>query len=163
MISCTCVQRLATALALLLSALTLPACSGGGYQLEGRVVAGEYSAVTVVDADDPRLLEGEGLSAVSLHVQLDPGELRRRSLARGTTSGDGSFALPIDLIGAGTFHHDIGVFARRAGRDPATGYFRLPNRSKRLLIVMTRGTDADLGENPENLYDEYERFRDGPR
>lgn len=155
-------RRLAIAIGLLIGAATIPACSGGGYQLQGRVIAGEYSAITIVDADDPRLLEGDGLSGVTLHVQLDPGQLKRRSLARGTTMGDGSFALPIDLIGAGTFHHDIGVFARRSGRDPATGYFRMPSRSKRLLVVMTRGTDTDLGEEPEDLYGQYERFRDGP-
>ena len=162
MIHRTLFHRVTIAIGLLLGAVALPACSGGGYQLQGRAIAGEYSAITVVDADDPRLLDGEGLSAVSLHVQLDPGELRRRSLARGTTSGDGSFALPIDLIGAGTFHHDVGVFARRSGRDPATGYFRLPSKSKRLLIIMNRGTDSDLGENPEDLYGQYERFRDSP-
>jgi len=162
MINRTLFQRSLTAIALLVISIALPACSGGGYQLQGRIISGEYSAVTVVDAGDPRLQEGEALAGVALHVQLDPGELKRRSLARGTSGSDGSFALPIDLIGAGTFHHDIGVFARRAGRDPATGYFRLPSKSKRLLIVMTRGTDADLGEEPEDLYGQYERFRDGP-
>lgn len=144
------------------AAIALPACSGGGYELKGRVISGDYSAVIVVDADDPRLSEGDGVTGVTLHVQLNPGELKRRSLARSTSGADGDFSLPIDLIGAGVFHHDIGVFARRQGRDPASGYFRMPHSSKRVLIVMNRGTDRDLGEEPDDLYEDYERFRNGP-
>jgi len=155
-------RKLGAMFVLLLAAAVLPACSGGGYQLQGRVIAGDYSAITVVDADDRRLTEGEGLTGVALHVQLDPGQLKRRSLARGTSGGDGVFAMPIDLIGAGSFHYDIGVFARRSGRDPASGFFRLPARNKRVLIVMNRGTDRDTGENPEDLLGQYERFRDRP-
>lgn len=151
--------RVLAFLALACAALVLPACSGGGYELQGRVIAGDYSAVTLVDADDPRLAEGEGLSGVSLHVQHNPGELKRRSLAQGTSGSDGLFSLPIDLIGAGVFHHDIGVFARRSGRDPASGIFRMPPKSRRVLIVMNRGTDRDLGEQPDDLYSDYERYR----
>ncbi len=155
-------RKLGAMLVLLLAALALPACAGAGYELQGRVIAGDYSAITVVDANDPRLTGGDGLTGVALHVQLDPGQLKRRTLARGVSAGDGVFSLPIDLIGAGSFHYDVGVFARRSGRDPASGYFRLPARNKRVLIVMNRGTDRDTGENPEDLYGQYERFRDGP-
>lgn len=147
---------------LLLVATLLPACSSDGYALQGRVIRGDYSGVMLVNADDPRLSAGEGLGGVSLHVQQDPGQLNRRTLTRGNSGGDGSFALPIDLFGAGSFNYDIGFFARRQGYDPATGYFRLPPKSKRVLIVMTRGTDRDLGEEREDLYGQYEQFRDGP-
>jgi hypothetical protein len=162
MIRCEVGRKLGAMLVLLLAAAALPACAGGGYELQGRVIAGDYSAITLVDADDRRLSEGDGLSGVALHVQLDPGQLKRRSLARSTSDGDGVFAMPIDLIGAGSFHYDIGVFARRSGRDPASGFFRLPARNKRVLIVMNRGTDRDTGEDPEDLYGQYERYRDGP-
>ena len=146
----------------LIAAMVLPACSGGGYELQGRVIRGDYTAVMLVDRDDERLSTGEGITGVSLHVQQDPAQLNRRTLARGSSMADGSFALPIDLIGAGTFHYDMGVFARRAGYDPASGYFRLPPRSKRVLIVMNFGTDHDLGEEREDPYEDYERFKGGP-
>lgn len=155
-------SRIFSLVALLLVASVLPACSSGGYELEGRIIRGDYSGVTLVDADDPRLSAGEGLGGVSLHVQQDPGQLNRRTLHRGSSLGDGSFALPIDLFGAGSFNYDVGVFARRQGYDPATGYFRLPPKSKRVLIVMTRGVDRDLGEEREDLYGQFEQFRDGP-
>ncbi len=146
----------------LIASLVLPACSGGGYELQGRVIRGDYSAVLLVDANDDRLSSGEGIVGVGLHVQQDPAQLNRRTLARSNSMSDGSFALPIDLIGAGTFHYDIGVFARRKGYEPASGYFRLPPKSKRVLIVMNFGTDRDLGEERENPYDDYERFKDSP-
>lgn len=155
-------NRIFSLIVLLMVATVLPACSGDGYALQGRVIRGDYSAVMLVDADDSRLTSGEGLAGVSLHVQQDPGQLNRRTLHRGNSGGDGSFALPIDLFGAGSFNYDIGFFARRQAYDPATGYFRLPPKSKRVLVIMTRGTDRDLGEEREDLYDQYEQFRDGP-
>jgi hypothetical protein len=148
---------------MLLASLVLPACSGGGYELQGRVIRGDYSAVIVVNADDERLSRvDDGMPGVSIHVQQDPGALNRRTLARSSSGSDGSFAIPIDLLGAGSFHYDIGVFARRKGYDPASGFFRLPPKSRRVLIVMNPGRDRDLGEEAEDLYGQYERFRDSP-
>ncbi|MFI4853643.1 MAG: hypothetical protein ACIAQF_01535 [Phycisphaerales bacterium JB065] len=146
----------------LIAALVLPACSGGGYQLQGRVIRGDYSAVMLVDADDDRLSTGEGIAGVALHVQQDPAQLNRRTLVRGNSMSDGAFALPIELIGAGTFHYDIGVFARRKGYEPTSGYFRLPPKSKRVLVVMNFGNDHDLGEEREDPYEDYERFKGSP-
>ena len=155
-------NRFLALVAIFVAGLLLSGCAGGGYQLQGRVIYGDYSAVMLVDSDDSRLTTGEGLAGTTIHVQQDPGQLNRRTLARGNAGGDGSFALPIDLIGAGTFNYDVGVFVRRSGFDPATGYFKLPPKSKRVLIVMTGGTDRTLGEEREDLYEQYEQFRDGP-
>lgn len=149
-------------LSLALAMIVLPACSGGGYALQGRIIRGDYSAVTIVEADDPRLASGQGIPGVAMHLQHNPGQLNRRTLIRGSSGGDGSFSLPVDLVGAGVFQHDVGLFVRRQGYEPATGYFRLPPKSKRVLIILNHGTDRDLGEDGENLYDEYERFRGGP-
>jgi hypothetical protein len=152
--------RWVSAALLLCAGVLQVGCAGGGYELRGRVIHGDYSAVSIVEANDPRLTQGDGIGGITVHVQQDPGQLNRRTLARASSGGDGSFALPIDLIGAGVFNHDVAVFARRQAYSPASGYFRLPPRSKRILIVMTAGADHDLGEERENLYDEYERFRD---
>ena len=131
--------------AALLACSLLTACS---YSLKGRVIEGETSYVTVVDASDPRLND-PGLSGVRLHLQMDPGRLQRETLARDTSAFEGEFELPVDEIGAGFMQYDVGLFARRAGYSPAEGSFRLPPKSKRILIVMARGQDYDQGESFE--------------
>jgi hypothetical protein len=141
-------------LALVVIAAMCGACS---YSLKGRVIEGEASYVAVVDETDPRLND-RGLSGVRLHLQMDPGKLSRETLHRDVSSGEGTFELPVDEIGAGFMDYDVGLFARRAGYTPAEGSFRLPPKSKRILIVLARGQDYDQGEAFDNDWHDLERF-----
>ncbi len=135
-------------------------CATGceSYALRGRVVRGDVSYVAVVNADDPRL-DGEGLPGVSLHLQSDPGRLNRKTVGRGVSEATGDIRLPVDLAGAGLLHYDVGLFARRSDHTPATGFFELPSSKKRILIVMAKGVDRELGELRENLRDQASQYR----
>ena len=129
-----------------------------GYQLRGKVIRGDYSAIELVPKNDPRLAQA-GLSGVSLHLQSDPNRLHRETVARGTSGPDGELRLPVDLVGAGFLMYDVGLFARKEGHAPAESMFRLPGSGKRVLITMAVGQDRDLGEERHDPYREYEEFR----
>jgi hypothetical protein len=79
----------------------------------GRVVAGDSSYITIVDQDDFRLHEDNGISGVLLKLQLDPGRINRREIAQETSGESGDFALPVDEFGAGLLEQECGVLARR--------------------------------------------------
>jgi hypothetical protein len=138
-----------------LAALTtaLAAC---GYTLQGKAVPGDYSAIQIVDADDPRL-QHAGIANVRLHLQNDPNTLRRETVAKSTTTNNGDINIPIDLPGAGFLNYDLGLYARKEGYAPAERLFSLPPKHKRLLIVLAPGQDRDLGEE-RDLDRDLERF-----
>jgi len=127
-----------------------PGCADAGYQLRGRVVQGETSFVSVVDADDPRL-EGMPVPNASLHLQMDPGNIKRETIARAVSGADGSFAIDVDRFGAGWVEYDVGLFVRKSGFDPAMAPFRLPPESRRVLVVLSPGRDHDLGEEARSI------------
>ncbi|MCA9294123.1 MAG: hypothetical protein KDA20_09945 [Phycisphaerales bacterium] len=143
--------------AVLGAVLAMGGCSG--YHLQGRVVSGDVSYIAVVDPDDPRLQDGAGLPGVSLHLQSDPGRLNRKTAGRAVSGAAGEVNVPVDLTGAGLLEYDVGLFARRSGYDPATGFFSLPSSRKRVLIVMAKGKDYDLGEEREDLTGQAELYR----
>lgn len=140
-------------------ASVLAMCGCEGYALRGRVVAGDVSYVAVVDPDDPRLVGGDGLEGVNLHLQSDPGRLNRRTAGRGVSGAAGAIEVPVDLTGAGLLEYEVGLFARRPGYDPATGFFQLPSSKKRVLIVMAQGRDYEIGEEREDLAGQVEQYR----
>lgn len=148
--------RLALLPALALLATLLPGC-GEGYVLRGRVIESENSFISVVDPSDPRLStdDVQGIPGVALHLQMDPGKLNRETITRDVSGPDGEFALHVDRFGAGWMEYDVGLFARKPGFTPAQHFFRLPPDSKRIIIMMARGHDHDLGETrdiaPDNL------------
>lgn len=149
--------RAAWVLAIAAAAVTLlGACSG--YRMEGRVIQGDYSAIEIVPADDPRLKE-PGLSGVSLHLQSDPNKLNRETVARTTTGAGGDFSIDVDLPGAGLLIYEMGLFARREGFTPAERLFELPSKKRRVLITMTRGADRDLSDDRYEPLQDYETFR----
>lgn len=143
----------------LLSVLSLlPAC--GPHKMYGRVVVGDSSYVTVVDKDDHRLHEDNGVSGVLLKLQLDPGRINRRTMAEETSDEEGEFALPVDEFGAGLLEQECGVLARRRGFKSAEGVFMLPGDGKRILIVLTPGRDAPGAfEEEPTVQEQVERFK----
>lgn len=140
---------------LALSALVLAVVAGcGGYELHGRVVAGDASYISIVDEDHPVLLESRGVGGASVHLQEDPGTLRSQTIARSTTNPDGTFSLPVDRIGAGMLEYDVGLFVRKQGYAPAELPFRLPGKGKAILVVLRSGEDRAIDESFDTLFEE---------
>lgn len=131
-------------LCFLFIALGLVGC-GEPYALRGKVIQGDYSAVMVVPADDPRF-DGRGIAGVRLHMQQDPGRPNRETITEAISNEDGSFELIVDRFGAGWAEIDVGVYVRRREYAPAYTSFNLPKESYRLLVVLSPGQDRDLGE-----------------
>lgn len=141
-------------------AISVSACSP--YALRGKVIEGQGSYVTIVDASDPRLAE-PGLSGAAVTLVLDPTQLNRKTLASGISGADGEVSLKVDEFGAGMLEYDVGVYARRRGREPAEGYFRLPGSSQRVLISLAPGEDRENAPSNHDPYGDVDRFWDGRR
>lgn len=117
----------------LLLASFLAGC--GTYQLRGKVVAGEQSAVRVVDGDHPAF-QRAGLKDVRVECVIDPQSLGKESLPVQRTTRKGWFTVPVDVFGAGVLLYDVEVVAKDGAHAPASRIFRLPPRNKRLLITL---------------------------
>ncbi len=131
-------------------------CGCKDYALQGRVVQGPASYAMVVDAGDPRLA-ADGIPGVTVRLQLEPGTLQRETMAHEVSDQDGAFSLPVDKAGAGFLIFEAGVLARRPGYTPAYGVFRLPRKSKRLLVMMAPGQDS---QPPDDEQDQIQRDLD---
>lgn len=114
------------------------------YALRGRVVEGESSRVTVVEASDPRL-SGKPVEGARVLAMLDPGSLGRETLPPASSDETGAFEIPVEAVGAGLLKYRVGVSARVSGRRPAEGVFKLPGRGKRLLVQLAPGSDRATG------------------
>jgi len=138
--------------------LALTLCAGcSSYALKGRVIKGEGSFVTVVDADDPRLND-DGVAGVSLTLVMDPTRLNRKQIGQGVSESTGDFSLSVDEFGAGMLELDTELTARKKGADPAQGFFRLPGSKKRVLVSLGPGDDRDPNPERENLHDTAEKY-----
>lgn len=127
---------------LALAAAAMTGCET--YQMRGRVVRGGTPMVLIVDANDPQL-EGPGVSGARLDLTLDPDSLGRKPLGVGRSGPTGDFAIAIDEFGAGTLEYKVGAIVRQTGYAPVTGQFIMPGDDQRVLIVMRRGQDHDVG------------------
>ena len=138
-----------------LCALVLGGC--GSYELKGRVVRGDVSWAGVVDKDDPRLQEA-GVAGVQISLVTDPMKINRERVSGSLSDNAGDFALPVDEPGAGFLIYDVGAYASKPGYLDAEGFFRLPSKDKRLLIVMHPGQSQNRAGTVgrESLYDQYE-------
>lgn len=140
------------------AAMLLSGC--GSYEMQGRVVQGDLSYVQVVDADDPRLSGGTGLTGVSIRLMMDPMRAGRKVLGETVSGASGEFSIPVDKVGAGYLEYDVGLGARRRGFETAESFFRLPPGKKRILVMLSPGTSTEGMFNDEHdLMKEYERFR----
>ncbi|MBL8746727.1 MAG: hypothetical protein JNK58_10275 [Phycisphaerae bacterium] len=143
-----------------LAAMALLTTACGPHTMRGRVVVGESSYITVVDQDDHRLHENNGVAGALLKLQLDPGRINRRVIAEETSDDDGTFTLPVDEFGAGVLELECGLLARRRGFKSAEGVFMLPSKGKSILIVMTPGRDAAGAYDEEpSAQEQIERFK----
>ncbi|MCC6679549.1 MAG: hypothetical protein IT445_01480 [Phycisphaeraceae bacterium] len=136
---------------LLAMLLLLSGCSQ--YQLSGKVIEGPISTVMVVDKDDPRLHDpNNGLGGVALQTTLDPQNLNRIELPDALSQWSGEFAISVEAAGAGFLEYDAELMAQLAGYSVAVGEFRLPGRSKRVLVVLAPGRDGP--RKKQNVLDE---------
>lgn len=147
------------ACAAIVGGMTQAACNSAesGYHLKGKVVRGSESAILIVDQNDERL-NFPAVSGASLHLQMDPGRLKARTLATDVSRADGSFDLKVDEFGAGWLQYDVGLFVRRDGFVSAELPFRLPKSSRRVLVMLTEGFGRQLGDIEEDLYGEAQRY-----
>ncbi len=149
----TTTRTLAATIALI-TTLALAAC---GYTLQGKVVRGDYSAIQIVDKDDPRL-QNDGIPNVQIQLQTDPNRINRETIARLASTPDGTVNIPVDLPGAGMFIYDMGLYARKPGYEPAQHLFKLPSSNRRVLITLAPGEDRDLGVDRRAPDRDLERF-----
>lgn len=150
--------RLRLSALLLLAALfaTLPACSA--YNLQGKVIDGPASQITIVDAGDPRL-DQPGLAGASIETMLDPNSLARKALPAQASGGDGTFAIPVDEIGAGFLEYEAGFIVQRPGYQTAHAVVPVPGADKRVLVILHRGTDRFV--RPDDPLGDSQRFLPG--
>jgi len=141
---------------LLFAAIALGGCSD--YQLRGRVVAGDASYIAIVDADDPALREGSGVGGATVSIATDPDRLSRKEAGTSVSLPDGSFSTTFTEPGGGLLLYDVGIRVTRAGFVPAELFSELPDRSKRLLVVLAPGR-APASTLEEDPYEQYQRYR----
>jgi hypothetical protein len=128
----------------------------GGYVLRGKVVEGPEPGVRVVSAND-REMERPGIGGARVEVVVDPMSLGRRVVEPVETDSSGEFAVPIEEFGAGSLEYEASVVARRGGFRHVAELIALPGGDRRVLIVLTPGTDGyrppddPLGESREFL------------
>lgn len=122
------------------------------YAVQGRVVEGDVSRVTVVHAEDPRL-EGKPVRGARVLAILDPESLGRQRLPATTSDEAGAFRMPVDAVGAGLLSYRLGVAVRASKRRPAEGVFPLPGRKQRLLVELASGADRATGLEEDVVQD----------
>ena len=133
-------------------------CGGvSGYQLKGKVIKGDISFIAIVADDDPRLTD-PGIPGVRIALQSDPDKLNKETLGEAVSSGDGSFSIRVDRVGAGFFMYDVGLSADRRGFERTTSQFKLPPGDRRVLIMLRPGVNSS-GAPDDDPWSDYEKFR----
>lgn len=149
----------AITLTLLLALMTF-ALAGCGYTLHGRVVEGHWSHMTVGDSPQDTAA-GSGVRGAQISVYRDPGKLSQKLVASGTSSADGTFAIPLrEAFGAGWLEEVWLVQASRQGYTSAEDHITLPivSANKPLIIILTPGRSAPFAA-PDDYHRDLERFR----
>jgi len=131
--------------------IVLSAAAGcQSYTVQGRVIEGEISYVSIVSADEARLGEqGVGVPNVRVRLETDPERLRREIVGETVTDEEGYFSIPFARPGAGVLMYDIGVTAGDAHHAPAAvgpaDADHAHARARRLPRSLQGGSDAPDG------------------
>ena len=145
------------ALTILASAtLLVTACA---HQVRGVVRLGQNSYVQVVDADDPRLDQGDAVVGARVSSVVAPQSLNSTALVSVASDATGAFSIPVENFGAGWLEYELGVVCRKDRHAPAEGFFPMPGSGQRLLIVLKPGRDR-LNTDSSAYGDEYSWQRD---
>ncbi|QQE12505.1 hypothetical protein JD969_03270 [Planctomycetota bacterium] len=129
------------------------------YTMQGRVIEGPNSFITVVSADDPRLnaaTNDSGLANVQIDVTLDPNEMRPINEGNTYTDLSGNFSMPISAQGAGFLMYEAQITATGSGFAPVQKTMPLPSGNKCILVVLKEGKGKINRKN--NLIDETMRM-----
>lgn len=113
----------------------------GSYHLAGTVIEGAQPAVLVVDKNDKRL-DQPGINSASLMFTIDPDSLNAKRLPMDISDGGGKFSSPVGEPGAGFLEYELFILCRAVGYNSASRKMKLPGGNKRLLIVLSPGTDT---------------------
>ncbi len=132
-------SNIAALVLLTLAAALLPAC--GAHKMEGYVIRGPASQVIVTDRSDARIKQ-QPLAGASVQVTIDPQSLGRRTLPIVQSGPDGSFAVPIDEVGAGLLDYPVLIVVRKTNHDTAATEIYLPSGFKCILAVLKPGKDG---------------------
>ncbi len=151
-------NRFGACLAALLMLITLPFVGCSPYALDGKVVAGPVSMITVVSASDPRLKQS-GLPGVVIEAMIDPDKLSREHGGSAITDGSGAFSLPIDKTGAGFLEYDVRLVAHATGFKPASKTMALPGNHRQLLIILAAGEGRYLPPKNDILQDTMDKSK----
>lgn len=153
------IRRTSILLILLAAALVLPACSGGGYALSGRVVEGDLSMLSFVEADDP-LLDGRGVGGVKIVIYRDGDKPWPKRVTEGRSRADGEVTIPINEFGAGWMIEQWLVEAHKPGYQSCEAILTFPSSGsgRELLITLTPGESRPLRLRDE-LMEQYEQYR----
>ena len=127
------------------------------YEMQGVVLEGTVSTIRIVDADDPRLLEGYSLPLATVETTMDAERLSRQPLPRDVSDADGTFAVPVDEPGAGYLDYYVRMVVRKVGYDTAVEDFRVPGPNQRVLVTLARGQDTYVPEAKDVLEETLER------
>jgi hypothetical protein len=132
---------------------------GGPYVLSGRAVEGGFAMAEFVEAGDEQL-SGPGVAQASIKVYRDPTNPNRALIARGRSDSSGDFSMELDAFGAGWMEEHWLIEVVKPGYETIEQFVTLPpnERGRRLLVLMRPGTSIPP-RDPNELWDEYERYR----
>lgn len=144
------------AIAAILGAACVAASACSPYVLRGKVIEGRASEVVLVNPDDPRL-EAPGVEGARATLHVDPQRAGRKLLAKEASGGGGELEMTIDHFGAGMIEYDMGLSVRRAGFQRAEGFFKLPTKDQRILVILTPGRDVGSLDD-EEPFEQMEKY-----
>jgi len=133
--SCVCVCGV-------LLSILLGGCGVGTNAVTGRVLSGRASVVTIVNADDPRLLQ-QGVADVRVRITRGDGSLS--SIVETTSQPDGSFVVRVperEMYGR------LEVVASGPTILTCRGSLYLPGEDRRVLVLVEPAGPSGVGEPP---------------
>lgn len=152
---CTLLRRF-SAVAVLF--MVLPALTGcGGYSFKGRVIAGTFPSVLIVEPGDAAAQQGAGIAGASIELVRDSDRLNAETIGRGTTDGQGNFSIPVDVFGASWLDEDWLLRVRHPRATMVEQLIRLPKGDRRAIITLSPGRDTYTPR--DDLMKQYDQFR----
>lgn len=119
---------------------SLVGCTSSGRSIQGHVLAGRASVVTLVAPDDPRLAD-RGVPGVT--IRLTRGDGAPTSLAQTTSGEDGSFELRVEDQ---YFYSRLELVAQGPEILTCRGSIYLPSDDRRVLVLVEPTGSHGVGE-----------------
>ncbi|MCC7390005.1 MAG: hypothetical protein IT431_14685 [Phycisphaerales bacterium] len=123
-----------------IAAMTLGGCATSGHAVNGRVLTGRASVVTVVPEDDARL-DAPGVADVT--IRITRGDGTTTSLAETVTGPDGSFRLRVDDR---YLYSRLELVAQGPTVLTCRGSLYPPTDDRRVLVLVEPAEPEQVGE-----------------